>query len=76
MLIRFQLHRADTLNRKKGQHFNIQQVVWPNLLAQEVSVDLRMKLDIRLLQSISISSKIITEAVVVLHNNLLKETQV
>ena len=76
MQIRFLLHRVDTLNRKKGQHFSIQQVVWPNLLAQEVLVDLRMKLDILLLQSISISSKTITEAVVVLHNNLLKETQV
>ena len=76
MPIRFLLHRADTLNRKKGQHFNIQQVVWPNLLAQEVLVDLRMKLDILLLQSISISSKTITEVAAVLLSNLLKGTQV
>ena len=76
MLIRFQLLRADMLNQKKGPHFNIQLVVWLNLLAKVVSMDLRMKPDILHLRSISISRITITGAVAVLHNNLLKETQV
>ena len=73
MLIRFQPPKADMLNQRKGLHFSIQLVVWLSLLAQEVLLDLRMKLDIPLLRSISISSKPIIEVVAVLHNNLLKE---
>ena len=73
LLIRFQPLKADMLNQRKGLHFSIQLVVWLSLLAQEVLLDLRMKLDIPLLRSISISSKPIIEVVAVLHNNLLKE---
>ena len=73
LLIRFQPLKADMLNQRKGLHFSIQLVVWLSLLAQEVLLDLRMKLDIPLLRSISISSKLIIEVVAVLHNNLLKE---
>ena len=76
MLIRFQLLKADTLNQRKGPHFSTQLVVWPNSLVQVVSMDLKMKLDILHLLSISISRIITIGAVVVLHNNLLKETQV
>lgn len=76
MLIRFQPLKADMLNQRKGPRFSTQLVVWLSLLAQEVLLDLRMKLDIPLLRSISISSKSIIEVVVVLHNNLLKGIQV
>ena len=76
LLIRFLPPKAGMHNQKKGPHSSIQLVVLPNLLAQVVSMDLRMKPDILHLRSISISRITITGAVVVLHNNLLKETQV